>query len=168
MVTDRNETIYEGAAGERMLPEGAAMTTDSIFAIFSTTKAITGTAILQLVEEGKLDLDAPAKTYVPAIGEIKVLDGFDTDGTPRLRAPKRDITTRMLLLHTAGFGYDFFNASYLRLATDHGQPSVITASMSRSRRRCSSIPAINGNTARTWIGLDWWSKRSPENAWATC
>jgi methyl acetate hydrolase len=35
----------------------------------------------------------------------------------------------MLLLHTAGFGYDFFNASYLRLATDHGQPSVITASM---------------------------------------
>ena len=40
MVTDRNETIYEGAAGERMLPEGAAMTTDSIFAIFSTTPRI--------------------------------------------------------------------------------------------------------------------------------
>jgi methyl acetate hydrolase len=34
----------------------------------------------------------------------------------------------MLLLHTAGFGYDFFNPSYLRLATEHGQPSVITAS----------------------------------------
>jgi methyl acetate hydrolase len=128
MVTDRNETIYEGAAGERMLPEGAAMTTDSIFAIFSTTKAITGTAALQLVEEGKLDLDAPAKTYVPDLGKVQVLDGFGADGKPILRAPKRDITTRMLLTHTAGFGYDFFNESYLRLATDHGQPSVITAS----------------------------------------
>ena len=44
-----------------------------------------------------------------------------------LRAPKRDITTRMLMLHTAGFGYDFFNETYNRLATEHGQPSVITA-----------------------------------------
>src|SRR4029077_6283050 len=48
-------------------------------------------------------------------------------GKPRLRAPKRDITTRMLMLHTAGFGYDFFNETYNRLATEHGQPSVITA-----------------------------------------
>ena len=83
---------------------------------------------MQCVEEGKLDLDAPAKTYAPDIGKLKVLDGFDADGKPRLRAPKRDITTRMLMLHTAGFGYDFFNENYNRLAREHGQPSVITAS----------------------------------------
>ena len=65
---------------------------------------------------------------MPAIGELQVLDGFDDNGNPVLRPPKRDITTRMLLLHTAGFGYDFFNEQYNRLATDHGQPSVITAS----------------------------------------
>ena len=57
-----------------------------------------------------------------------MLDGFDADGKPKLRAPKRDITTRMLMLHTAGLGYDFFNANYLRLAQEHGQPSVITCS----------------------------------------
>ena len=57
-----------------------------------------------------------------------MLDGFDADSSPRLRAPKREITTRMLLLHTAGFGYDFFNENYNRMATDHKQPSVITAS----------------------------------------
>ena len=125
MATDRNGNIYEGAAGERTLG-GAAMTTDTVFAIFSTTKAITGTACLQLVEEGKLDLDAPAKKYVPAIGALQVLDGFDADGNPRLRAPKRDITTRMLLLHTAGLGYDFFNVHYARLAQERGQPSVVT------------------------------------------
>jgi methyl acetate hydrolase len=127
MATDRHGTTYEGAAGERLLG-GAAMTTDSVFAIFSTTKAITGTACLQLVEDGKLDLDAPAKTYVPDIGTLQVLEGFDAAGKPKLRAPKRDITTRMLLLHTAGLGYDFFNEHYNRLAQEHGQPSVITAS----------------------------------------
>ncbi len=128
MITDRSANIYEGAAGERILGASQAMTTDTVFAIFSTTKAITGTAILQCVEEGKLDLDAPAKTYVPDIGKLEVLDGFDAAGKPKLRAPKRDITTRMLMLHTAGLGYDFFNANYLRLAQEHGQPSVITCS----------------------------------------
>ena len=128
MVTDRSANIYEGASGLRSLSTTDPMTTGTVFAIFSTTKAITGTAILQCVEESKLDLDAPAKTYAPDIGKVQVLDGFDADGKPRLRAPKRDITTRMLMLHTAGFGYDIFNANYNRLAQEHGQPSVIAAS----------------------------------------
>ncbi|RXH31606.1 serine hydrolase domain-containing protein [Bradyrhizobium zhanjiangense] len=128
MVTDRNGNIYEGAAGKRRTDKPEAMTTDSSFAIFSTTKAITGTAALQLIEEGRLDLDAPAKTYAPDLGKLQVIDGFDAKGQPRLRAPKRELTTRMLLLHIGGFGYDFFNENYLRLATEHGQPSVITSS----------------------------------------
>jgi methyl acetate hydrolase len=111
-----------------MLGGDADMTPDTVFAIFSTTKAITGTACLQLVEDGSLDLDAPAKTYAPEIGKLQVLDGFDANGNPKLRPPKRDVTTRMLLLHTAGFGYDFFNEKYNRLAKERGQPSVITSS----------------------------------------
>jgi len=70
MVTDRHRNIYEGAAGKRRLDRDGDMTTDTVFAIFSTTKAITGTAVLQLVEEGKLDLDAPAKKYAPDIGRL--------------------------------------------------------------------------------------------------
>lgn len=127
IATDRTKNIYEGAAGKRMIGRADDMTPDTVFAIFSTTKAITGTAALQLVEAGRLDLDAPAKTYAPEIGKLQVLDGFDDKGNPKLRPPKRDITTRMLLLHTAGFGYDFFNEKYNRLAQEHGQPSVLTA-----------------------------------------
>ncbi|MGB0905468.1 MAG: serine hydrolase domain-containing protein, partial [Mangrovicoccus sp.] len=108
--------------------DGEPMSEDTVFAIFSTTKAIAGTTALQCVEEGLLDLDAPAKTYAPAIGDLQVIDGFDEAGQPRLRAPKTDITTRQLLLHTAGFGYDFFNETYCRLAEHHNQPSVVTAS----------------------------------------
>jgi methyl acetate hydrolase len=128
MVTDRHRNIYEGAAGKRRLDQPADMTTDSVFAIFSTTKAITGTAILQLVEEGKIDLDAPAKSYTPDIGKLQVIEGFDDKGEPVLRAPKRDITTRMLMVHCSGLGYDFINHTYNRLAQEKGQPSVITAS----------------------------------------
>ena len=127
MVTDRDGDIYSGAAGERRIV-GDPMTEDTVFAIFSTTKAIAGTTALQCVEEGLLDLDAPAKEYAPAIGNLQVIEGFDADGNPRLRAPKSDITTRRLLLHTAGFGYDFFSEVYKRLAEEHGQPSVVTAS----------------------------------------
>ncbi|MFZ0098682.1 MAG: serine hydrolase domain-containing protein [Gemmobacter sp.] len=127
MMTDRKGDIYAGAAGESRL-HGTPMTTDTVFAIFSTTKAITGTAALQCVEEGLLDLDAPAANYAPAIGRLQVIDGFDDDGTPRLRAPKSQVTTRQLLLHTGGFGYDFFSETYRRLADERGQPSVVTAS----------------------------------------
>lgn len=127
-VTDRHGTIYEGAAGDRVLGGDQPMTYDSVFALFSTTKAITATTALQLVEQGRLDLDAPAKEYAPALAEISVIEGFDAAGEPRLRPPATDVTTRQLLTHTAGFGYDFFDETYCRLAEEKGQPSVITAS----------------------------------------
>ncbi|MYA86085.1 MAG: beta-lactamase family protein [Acidimicrobiaceae bacterium] len=127
VATDRDGVIYAGARGERVLG-GDAFTTDTVCAIFSTTKAIGGTACLQLVEQGDLDLDAPAKEYVQRIGGLQVLEGLDDDGSPRLRAPKSDITTRQLLTHTAGLTYDFFNETYTRLANEQGQPWVVDAS----------------------------------------
>jgi methyl acetate hydrolase len=65
LVTDREGDIYQGTAGKRMLGGSQGMTLDTVSGAFSTTKAITGTAVLQLVEDGKLDLDAPAKIYLP-------------------------------------------------------------------------------------------------------
>lgn len=126
MVTDRDGNIYEGARGVRSMGSDDPMTNDTVFAIFSTTKAIGGTAVMQCVEEGLLDLDAPARDYAPEIGELRVLEGFDETGAPRLRRPKTEITTRQLMLHTAGLGYDFFNENYLRMAQEHGQPSVVS------------------------------------------
>ncbi|MDE5445671.1 serine hydrolase [Bradyrhizobium sp. CSA207] len=152
MVTNRHRNIYEGAAGKRRLDQAADMTTDSIFAIFSTTKAITATAVLQLVEEGKLDLEAPAKRYAPDIGKLQVIEGFDGKGEPILRAPKRDITTRMLMTHTAGLSYDFINHTYNRLAEEKGQPSVITAT-----KACLMTPLLFDPGERWDYGtnLDW-------------
>ena len=128
MATDRKKNIYEGAAGVRELGKDQAMTTDTVVCFWSTTKAITGTAAMQLVEEGKLDLDAPAKNYVPALGKIQVLDGFNADGSPKMRPPRTDVTTRMLLLHTAGFGYEFFNWDAFKYNRAKDVPSVATCS----------------------------------------
>ena len=127
MVTDRQGNVYEGAAGVRRVGAPAPMSTDTVFAIFSTTKAITATAALQLVESGQLDLDAPAARYAPAIGQLQVLESVDEHGNARTRPPKTQVTTRQLLTHTGGFGYDFFNENYKRLADAGKQPSVITA-----------------------------------------
>ena len=124
MVTDREGTVYEGASGYRDVERKTPLAKDDVFALFSMTKAITATAALQLLERGELDLDAPAANYVPEIGQLQVIEGFGDDGEPVLRPPKRAVTTRMLMLHTAGFGYDFFNRTYNRLAVERGQRSV--------------------------------------------
>ena len=127
VVTDRERTIYAGACGHRALGRDTPMTPDTVLLIYSATKPITATAVLQLAEQGRLDLDAPAKRYLPALGRVEVIDGVDESGVLRLRPPARDITTRMLLLHTAGFGYDFCNAHYRDLARKAGVPRLASS-----------------------------------------
>ena len=118
MARDRGGVFFAGATGVRRLGEPQPMTPDTVFALFSCTKALTATVALRLVEDGALDLDRPARAYLPEIGEIGVLEEFGPDGAPRLRPPKRDITARMLLLHTAGFAYDFANPHIKRLVDE--------------------------------------------------
>jgi CubicO group peptidase (beta-lactamase class C family) len=124
--TNRNETIYAGGFGERALGSGAAMTPDTVVWIASMTKAITGTAAMQLVEQGKLSLDAPASDVIAYLGEVEVLDGFDAAGQPLTRAPKWPVTLRHLLTHTAGFGYEFWSPSIMRYQKAKGIPGVTT------------------------------------------
>ena len=95
--------MFEGAFGTRDLATGAPMTTDTVVWIASMTKAVTGACAMQLVEQGKLSLDGDIATVLPELGRVQVLEGFDADGKPRLRAPKRGITLRDLLTHTVGF-----------------------------------------------------------------
>src|SRR5688500_6949133 len=80
--------VFEGAVGKRDLAGGAAMTPDTVVRIASMTKAITGACAMQLVEQGKLDLDAPIGRLLPELATAKVLEGYDADDKPRLREPK--------------------------------------------------------------------------------
>jgi methyl acetate hydrolase len=114
MAATADGPIYEGAFGARELGAGPAMTLDTVFRIASMTKAITSVAAMQLVEQGKLALDAPVPDIDPVLSRPQVLDGFDASGAPILRPARRPITLRHLLTHTAGFVYDVWNADVLR------------------------------------------------------
>jgi methyl acetate hydrolase len=155
MITDREGNIYEGAAGVRDLGKGTPMTTDTVFALFSTTKAITGTALMQLVQEGKVSLDDPVKKYVPEIAEIKVLEGFDADGQPILREPKTDITINMLMLHTAGFGYEFFSHEDRKYRDEKGVPSILTSTFDSIKSVLLFEPGERWNYG---VNIDWVGK----------
>jgi methyl acetate hydrolase len=124
VVVNREGVLYEGAFGKRNLTTGAPMTIDTVCWIASMTKAITGACTMQLVEQGKLDLDAPAEQWVPMLKEAQVLEGWDAEGKPKLRPPTRPITLRQLLTHTAGFSYEFWNADILRYQQVMGVPNI--------------------------------------------
>jgi CubicO group peptidase (beta-lactamase class C family) len=83
------------AAGVLNLNTGVEATTDSVFQIGSITKLWTTTLIMQLVAEGKVDLDRPVREYLP---EFKLAD----------EAAAAAVTPRHLLTHTGGFSGDAF------------------------------------------------------------
>jgi methyl acetate hydrolase len=120
------EIIYQGAFGKRDLSKDAAMTTDSVFWIASMTKAVTAAGAMQLVEQGKLALDAPIGKVLPDLASPQVLEGFDADGAPKLRAAKGPITLRQLMTHSAGFCYDLWNADMAKHVERTGLPGIIT------------------------------------------
>ena len=98
--------LFAHSAGKRGLASEEDMTLENIYWIASCTKTVTSIACLQLVERGILDLDdgAQLENLCPELKDLKVFSpdgGFDDK--------KRQITLRMLLTHTAGFGYSFFS-----------------------------------------------------------
>jgi CubicO group peptidase (beta-lactamase class C family) len=81
------------------------MKRDTLFRIASMTKPITALAVMQLFEEGKVDIDDPVEKYLPEFKGQMLLASKDKD-TVTLRKPSRPITVKDLLTHTSGLpGY---------------------------------------------------------------
>lgn len=74
------------------------------------SKLMTSVAVLQCVEDGKLDLDQDARLLLPEMGKYGVITGFDDGNNSAVLEPNSTpITLRMLLCHTSGHEYDYFN-----------------------------------------------------------
>lgn len=118
-VTNDKETVFLESSGVKSIDTKEPLGKDAIFSFFSCSKAITAVAVLQLVEKNLIDLDAPASKYLPLLGRVKLLKGYDENKKPIWDTPKTEITTRSLLTHTAGFSYTFFSQEYadVRAAT---------------------------------------------------
>ena len=110
-ITQGGRTIFLEAFGD-LDPEGSReLRTDDVVCIYSMSKAITTTAAMMLMEEGRLGLDDPVSTYIPEFADARVAhwpEGAErTRETMELVMPKRPVTIRDLILHTSGLGYSF-------------------------------------------------------------
>jgi CubicO group peptidase (beta-lactamase class C family) len=121
-----NDVLYQGAFGKRDLSKPDAMTLDSVFWIASMTKAVTAAGAMQLVEQGKLSLDAPIGDVLPDLTKPQVLEGFDASGEPKLRPAKGAITLRHLMTHTAGFAYNIWNGDCAQYLEKTGTPNIFS------------------------------------------
>ncbi|MEZ5378534.1 MAG: serine hydrolase domain-containing protein [Acidimicrobiales bacterium] len=152
VVVNREGTIWQGAAGERSLGGGDPMTTDTVGAIFSMTKAITSTAAMQCVERGQLELDTPASKVLPELGDPHVLTGFDDDGQPVTRPAAGEVTLRQLLTHTSGYTYPMWDANLLRWYQATETPFIGT----ETRASLQTPLAFDPGTQWAYgIGTDW-------------
>jgi methyl acetate hydrolase len=151
IVVNRDGVLYEGAAGRRSVESSAPVTTDTMFRNASMTKALASVGALQLVEQGRLQLEAPVASVLPEFGDLQVLEGFDGD-RPRLRPPATQATIGQLFNHTSGHGYWFNSEDLLHYHSVTGTPNVLSG-----QRACLYTPLLFDPGTRWQYGIstDW-------------
>ena len=151
LAADSRGVIYEGAYGKRDLIGTTGMTQDTVFWLLSMTKAVTATACMQLVEQGKLGLDQPMSQVLPELAAPMVLEGFDASGKPKLRPAKRAITLRHLLTHTSGFTYSNWSD---RIPQYEKATGMVDIAESKNGAFASPLEFDPGDRWQYGIGMD--------------
>ena len=166
LVARRGKIAWLNVQGKRDPAQPDPMKVDSIFRIYSMTKPIVSAALMQLVEEGRLQITDPVSKYLPEIGSMKVgTEVTGADGKPvlRLSDPTRPMTVQDLLRHTAGLTYgspgtSLINASYFDagIGSRDNTNQEMVSKLSKLAR--SSIRATAGSTASPSTYRAGWSR----------
>ena len=106
LIQQHGRVVDLDAHGLADTERGTPMRPDSVVAIASMTKPVTGVAMMMLYEQGLWSLDDPVTKFIPEFADLEVMR---EDGTlePARRAP----TMRELMSHSAGFTYGFFGST---------------------------------------------------------
>lgn len=104
--------VQRGYHGVQSLTTGVPVQENTIFRIYSMSKPITSIAMMMLWEEGAWQLDDPVIKYVPEFEGLRVLDGMNADGTPKLTDAARPPNMREVMSHMAGFAYGLGGRDY--------------------------------------------------------
>lgn len=152
MIVDRKGVRFARALGEADAVAHVPMQHDTLFQIASMTKAITSVAAMQLVEQGRLSLDADIGAVLPALADPQVLTGFDAGGQPQLRPAARPITLRHLLTHTAGLGYFFIHPQVLQYYSAVGMPEPGSLASIKMPLMFDPGEAWEYSVATDWVG----------------
>ncbi len=153
LIADRDGVRFAEAFGHADATIARPMQVDTVFQIASMTKAVVSAGAMQLVEQGKLALDAPIGDLLPQLANPQVLTGFSDSGEPQLRAAARPITLRHLLTHTAGLGYFFIRPDILRYFAATEMPAP--GSFASIQMPLLFDPGDNWeySVATDWVGL---------------
>jgi CubicO group peptidase (beta-lactamase class C family) len=120
LVARDGKLVYQKALGFQDREKSLPMKPDTIFRIASMTKPIASVAVMMLVEEGKIDLLAPASRYLPEFKDVKVgvekTDPATGNTTLALEDPHRPMTVQDLLRHTSGLVYGPFGNTLVHQA----------------------------------------------------
>ena len=149
MVGGRDGVVWSGAAGESQT--GQVATVDTIFRIFSMSKAVGSTAAMILMDRGQLSADATVESILPEFAEIQLLDGFDTQN-PVLRAPRNKATVRHLATHTSGLAYEFWNPAMARYMQASGAATILSGLLDSMKYPLQFEPGTQWDYG---IGIDW-------------
>ena len=117
LVARHGKIAWFDTVGTRNPETKAPMTRDSIFRIYSMSKAITSVAAMVLFEDGKFNLSEPVSKYIPQLGGLKVgVEKSDADGkaTLELVPAQRNMTIQDLFRHTSGLTYGFFGNTLVK------------------------------------------------------
>lgn len=151
---NRDGVVYEGSFGKAN-DAGSPMSSDTIFWLLSMTKAFTATACMQLIEQGRLHPNDDAAKYLPELAAPMVLEGFDTDGKPRLRPARRAIKVRHLLTHTSGYTYSIWSEAMTRYEQVTGMPDIATC---KNGAFAAPLEFDPGERWEYGISMDWTGK----------
>jgi CubicO group peptidase (beta-lactamase class C family) len=110
MIDRRGRTAFHRCHGKADIGRGVDASPDTIYRIYSMTKALTSVAAMMLYEEGRFQLDDSIARYLPEFANLRVFTGGGY-GAVMTEPARRDITFRDLLTHTSGFTYGFMHAT---------------------------------------------------------
>jgi CubicO group peptidase (beta-lactamase class C family) len=117
LIQQHGKPVYHESFGVQDVVSKAPITDQTIFRLFSMTKAITSVVAVQLIDEGKLALEDPVAKYIPSFANVKVgVERKADDGTKTLELvpPIRPPTILDLMRHTSGITYGFYGDSLVR------------------------------------------------------
>jgi CubicO group peptidase (beta-lactamase class C family) len=144
LVVRRGKVAWVSVQGKRAPGSDDPMTFDSIFRIYSMTKPIVSLVLMQLVEEGKLQVSDPVSKYLPELGKMKVGTEVVVDGKPvlRLSDPERQMTVQDLMRHTSGLTYGNRGTSLVHKAYIDAKVGDRTATNEEMVQRLATVPLL--------------------------
>jgi CubicO group peptidase (beta-lactamase class C family) len=119
LIQQHGKPVYHEFFGVKDVASNLPMTDQTIFRLFSMTKAITSVAAMMLLDEGKYALGDPIAKYIPSFANVKVgVEKMSADGSKalELEAPRHPPTVLDLMRHTSGITYGFYGDSLVRKA----------------------------------------------------